>query len=79
MPSKYGTLLLCFLAALLLLGLAWSLHLTAFNLWVSTGPPVAHPEIYRTRANIFFGIASGFLLAFVITLWSLIRRKKRRS
>ena len=28
---------------------------------------------------ISFGIASGFLLAFVITLWSLIRRKKRRS
>jgi hypothetical protein len=67
------------LAALLLLGFAGSLNLTAFNWWASGGPPVAHPEIYRMRGNLFFGIACGFLLAFVVTLWGLIRRKKRQS
>jgi hypothetical protein len=66
------------LALLLLLALAWSLNLTIFNLWAGGGPPVAHPEIYRHRANVFFAISVGFLVAFVIVLWSLIRNRRRQ-
>jgi len=33
----------------------------------------------RMRGNIFFGIACGFLVAFAISVWSLIRRKTRGS
>jgi hypothetical protein len=79
MSSKYVTLMLSLLAGLLLLGFAWSLNLTAFNWWAGGGPPVAHLEIYRMRGNLFFGIACAFLLAFLVTLWSLIRRQKRQS
>jgi hypothetical protein len=79
MSRKYWTLTLWLLTLLLFLGFAWSLNLTAFNWWASGGSPTEHPEIYRMRGNVFFGVACGFLLAFVISLWSLIRRKKRQS
>ena len=66
------------LALLLFLALAWSLNLTIFNLWASGGPPVEHPEIYRHRANIFFAISVGFLMAFLIVLWRLIRNRRKQ-
>ena len=49
-----------------------------FNAWVSGGPPVEHPEIYRQRANVFAAITCGLLLAFVVFVWSLIRRQRAR-
>jgi hypothetical protein len=51
--SKIKTYALLVLAILLFAGLAWSLNLTAFNVWVAGGPPVQHTEIYEHRANIF--------------------------
>jgi len=77
MPAKLKHYMLGLVALLLFLALAWSLNLTIFNLWASGGPPVAHPEIYRHRANIFFAISIGFLVAFLIVLWRLIRNRKR--
>jgi TRAP-type C4-dicarboxylate transport system permease small subunit len=79
MRSKYGALAHSLLTLLLFLGFAWCLDLTSFNWWASDGPPVGHPEIYRMRGSFFFGIACGLFLAFVLSLWSLIRRKKRLS
>ena len=79
MPSKFKNYMLGLLALLLFLALAWSLNLTIFNLWASGGPPVEHPEIYRHRANIFFAISIGFLVAFLMVLWRLIRNWKRRT
>jgi hypothetical protein len=77
MSSKYWTPALWLLAFALFLGLLWCLNLTAFNYWASGGPPTPHPEIYRMRGNIFFGVACGFLLAFVLSVRSLIKRKRR--
>jgi hypothetical protein len=77
MFSKDKTVLLSFLASFLFLGLAWAALLTIFNLWVSTGPPTAHPEIYRTRGEIFLGVSIVLLVAFVMTLRGLIRNQKR--
>jgi hypothetical protein len=79
MTHKYWTITLWVLTILLFVGLAWSLNLAAFNWWAGGGPPTEHPEIYRMHGNVFFGIACGFLLAFVISLWNLIRRRKGRS
>jgi len=79
MPSKYRTLALGLLTLLLFLGLLWCENLALFNWWASDGPPVGHPEIYRMRGNFFFGIACGLLLALVMSLWSLIWRRKRLS
>ena len=78
MSGKYWTLTLWLLTILLFVGLAWSLNLAAFNWWASGGPPTDHPEVYRMHGNIFFEIACGFLLAFAISLWTLIRRRKGR-
>lgn len=55
----------------------WTALLTVFNLWVSTGPPTAHSEIYRTRGEVFFGISIALLVAFVVALRGLIRNQKR--
>ncbi len=74
---KTVSLWLC--AVLLFIGFAWSLNLTLFNLWVSGGPPVEHPEIYRERANVFAAITFGLLLAFAVFFWKLIRRQRTRS
>ena len=77
MLPKYRTLALWLVALALFLGFLLSLNLTAFNYWASGGPPTPHPEIYRVRGNIFFGVACGFLLAFVLSIRNLIKRKKR--
>jgi hypothetical protein len=76
MAATFKTYMLGLLALLLFLALAWSLNLTIFNLWASGGPPVEHPEIYRHRANIFFAISVGLLVAFSVVLWRLIRDRK---
>jgi hypothetical protein len=55
----------------------WTAFLTVFNLWVSTGPPTAHPEINRTRGEVFFGVSIVLLIAFVVALRGLIRNQKR--
>jgi hypothetical protein len=77
MFSKDKTVLLWFIASFLFLGLLWAALLTVFNLWVSTGPPTAHPEIYRTRGEIYLGVSIVLLVAFVVALWGLIRNQKR--
>ena len=65
------------IATLVLLGcFLWSLNLAAFNWWASGGPPVQHPEIYRQRGNLFFGISGGLLVACILCLRSLIRNTK---
>jgi uncharacterized membrane protein YphA (DoxX/SURF4 family) len=79
MPSKYGTLAIWVMTVLLFFAFLWSLNLTAFNYWASGGPPTPHPEIYRMRGNIFFGIACVFFVAFGVCIWSLVQRKKRRT
>jgi len=76
MSSKHGTLALRLTTLLLLLAFLWSLYLTAFNYWAGGGPPTPHPEIYRMRGNIFFGIACALFVAFAACLWSLVRSKK---
>jgi len=76
MSSKYGTLALRFTTFLLLLAVLWAMYLTAFNYWAGGGPPTPHPEIYRMRGNIFFGIACVLFVAFAGCLWSLLRHKK---
>jgi len=78
MPSKFKTYMLGLLALLLFLALAWSLNLTILNLWASGGPPVEYPEIYGHRANVFFAISVGLLVAFVTVLWGLIRNRRRQ-
>ena len=77
MSSKQGTLALGLTAFLLLLAFLWFLYLTAFNYWAAGGPPTPYPEIYGMHGHIFFGIACLFFVAFVICLWSLVRRRKR--
>ena len=77
--SKIKTYALLALAMLLFAGLAWSLNLTAFNVWVAGGPPVQHREIYEHRANIFLVVSNGFLAAFLLVLWGLIRNRKRQT
>jgi hypothetical protein len=57
----------------------FSSDLTAFNVWVAGGPPVLHPEIYEHRANIFAVVSIGFLAAFSLVLWTLIRNRKCRT
>ena len=79
MSTKIKTYALLALAMLLFAGLAWSLNLTAFNVWVAGGPPVQHREIYEHRANIFLVVSIGFLAAFLLLLWSLIRNRKRQT
>jgi len=76
MSSKYGTLALRLTTFLLLLVFLWALYLTAFNYWAAGGPPTPHPEIYRMRGEIFFGIACVLFVAFAVCLWSLVLRKK---
>ena len=79
MSPNLKTFSLGLCAVLLFIGFAWSLNLTLFNLWVSGGPPVEHPEIYRERANVFAAITFGLLLAFAVFFWKLIRRQRTRS
>ena len=74
MSSKYGTFALWLLTLLLFLAFLWSLNLTAFNYWASGGPPTPHPEIYRMRGNIFFGIACVLFVALAVCLWRLFQR-----
>jgi heme/copper-type cytochrome/quinol oxidase subunit 2 len=77
MPSKDNTVLLWFTVSFLFIGVVWTALLTVFNLWVSTGPPTAHPEVYRTRGEIFLAISIVLLVAFVVALRGLIRNQKR--
>jgi hypothetical protein len=79
MPSRYPMLMRWLIALLLLLGFAWSLNLSLFDWWASSGPPVEHPEVYRMRGNIFFGISCGLLLGLVFAVRSLIRGKGRQG
>jgi uncharacterized membrane protein YjjP (DUF1212 family) len=75
--SKIKTYALLALAMSLFVGLAWSVNLTAFNVWVAGGAPVQHPEIYEHRANVFLVVSIGFLVGFLLVLWRLIRNRKR--
>ena len=77
MPSEDNTVLLWLAVSFLFIGLVWTALLTVFNLWVSTGPPTAHPEIYRTRGELFLGISIVLLVALVVALRGLIRNQKR--
>ena len=72
------TAVLWLLAIALFLALAWSLNLTMFNWWASSGPPVEHPEIYKTRGNVFFAIACALLLCFSLAVVTLVRRRRAR-
>jgi hypothetical protein len=51
--SKIKTYTLLALAMFLFVGLAWSLDLTVFNLWVTGGPPVQAQEIYAHLGKVF--------------------------
>jgi hypothetical protein len=73
MSVNLTRLALWLLSILLLVVFAWSLNLTAFNWWASDVPPHQHRKIYNPRGNIFFAISLGFLLALVLTVWTLIR------
>ena len=63
----------------LLVTSAWSANLTLFNWWASSGPPVHHPEIYKSRGNVFFALSCGLLLALAFVIWNLIRGYRKRS
>jgi uncharacterized membrane protein YphA (DoxX/SURF4 family) len=56
-----------------------SLNLAAYNYWASSGPLTPHPEIYRMRGNIVFGIGCVLFAAFGVCIWSLNRRKRRNT
>jgi hypothetical protein len=77
MPSKDKTVLLWFTVSFLFIGLVWIVLLTLFNLWVSTGPPTAYPEVYRTRGEVLLGISVVLLVALVVAVRGLIRNQKR--
>ena len=77
MPLKDKTVLLWFTVSFLFIGLVWIVLLTLFNLWVSTGPPTAHPEVYRARGEVFLGISVVLLVALVVAVRGLIRNQKR--
>ena len=79
MSPKSKSVALWAFAIILLLAFAWSLNLMMFNWWASSGPPVQHPEIYRTRGNVFFAIASALLLGFSLVVRGLIRRRRERA
>ncbi len=79
MFSESKRLLLCVVAVLLLLAAVWTLNLTVFNLWISTGPPVQHPEMYRTRGLLFLGISMGLGIALIVTCWRLWRVGRTHS
>ena len=72
MSSKYRTVALWVTTVIIFLAFLWTLNLTAFNYWASGGPPTPHPEIYRMRGSIFFGIACVFFAAFGVCIWSLV-------
>ena len=79
MSPKSKSAVLWLLAIILLATCLWTLNLTMFNWWASGGPPVEHPEIYRTRGNIFFAIACALLLGFSLVLVTIFRRRKARQ
>jgi hypothetical protein len=79
MAFRWETSTRWLIALLLLIGFGWTLNLTLFNWWASSGPPVQHPEIYRMRGNIFFGISAALLLAFVVILRSAILKTRKRQ
>jgi hypothetical protein len=79
MSPKSKTVVLWAFAIVLFLAFAWSLNLTMFNWWASSGPPVQHPEIYKARGNVFFAIACALLLGFSLVVRSLIRRHRERT
>ena len=64
MSSKYETLMLWLMALLLFLGFAWSLNLSLFNWWASSGPPVqASRNLQNAWERLlwdFWRAASGF-------------------
>jgi TRAP-type C4-dicarboxylate transport system permease small subunit len=76
--SKIQTYSLLALAMFLFVGLAWSLDLTAFNMWVAGGPPAQAQEIYAHLGKVFLAVSIGFLLAFLLVLWTLIRNRKHQ-
>ncbi|HEX3544549.1 MAG TPA: hypothetical protein VHT31_08490, partial [Candidatus Acidoferrum sp.] len=78
MSPKLVNIALWAAALLLLMASLYTLNLTLYNLWVSGGPPVPNPEIYRHRANVSFAVSIGFFLGFIVVVWSLVRRRKRR-
>ena len=77
MASKENTVLFWFTVSFLFIGLVWTALLTVFNLWVSTGPPTAHPEIYKTLGEVFPGISIVLLVALVVAYRGLIPNQKR--
>ncbi len=76
MSHKRNTVILWIATPVLLGCFLWFLYLTAFNWWASDSPPFHHPEAYRHRGNVFFGISGGLLIAFGLCLWSLIRNTR---
>jgi TRAP-type C4-dicarboxylate transport system permease small subunit len=77
MSYKLKRRLLWLLSVLLLVALAWTLNLTAFNWWASDVPPHQYRDAYMHRGNTFGAISLGFLLAFVLTLRALVRGRIR--
>lgn len=70
------------LLVLLVMGLAWTLNLTAYNYWLAGGPPTPRPEIYLARSQFFLGL-SGVLFAGAVAVLILnvraLRRRRNRS
>jgi hypothetical protein len=77
MAPKDNTVLLWLTVSFLFIGLVWTVLFSLFNLWVSTGPPTSHPEIYRTRGELFLGVSIVLLAVLVVALRGLIRNQKR--
>jgi len=58
-------------------GAGWAANLALGNWWAAGGPPVAQPELYEHRGNVFFALAVAFFFLAVLLLVINLRRLRR--
>jgi len=63
---------------LLLAGACYTANLTLYNWWAAGGPPVAEPQRFKSRGNLFCGTTCLFLAGAAGLAWIDWRLAKKR-
>jgi hypothetical protein len=66
------------LSGILLMVSIWCANLALGNWWAAGGPPTEYRETFLFRGNVFFALATFFLLATAFTVILNIRQLRRR-